>query len=568
MYSQFLWNNIMLFSYQCRQLKHVILSLVFLAVSWGTAATAGSSPVVPPSLPRGNYYQAHPAEWQALLAKLAAARAAGPKQQSVMVSSPWQTLRNPPPTHVGSPHLLTDGTVIVQQTCTGKWYKLTPDIKGSYVDGTWTAIASMPSGYAPLYYASQVLNDGRFIVNGGEYNATTSGVCPESEVWTTLGAIYDPVANSWTSVAPPAGWTTIGDASSVVLPNGTYMLANCCTTQEALWNPTTLAWTATGTGKFDVNAEENWTILPNGSILTSDSYLFTGICGTNTEIYTPSTGTWASAGNATVQLSDCTTYSSSFEVGLGVLRPGGSVVEFSAIGAPKALAYTEIFYTDSSVWATGDPLPTIDGQFYTLADAPIACLPTGNILFAAAPEPAYTVGTHFFEYSQTNQIAEVADTPNASIDPSYVVNFVVLPTGQILETDFSTNVEIYTPTGTVNTAYAPVIGQLSSTTLNPGGLYLVAGAQLNGLTQGAVYGDDFQSDTNFPLVRISNTATGHVFYAKTSNFSTKLVAPGTISSAQFLVPSSIESGPSTLVVIANGVPSASVAVTVSAAASN
>jgi hypothetical protein len=294
--------------------------------------------VVPPrlSLPRANYYQAHPAEWQALLAKLAAARAGGPKQQSVVVSSPWQTLTNPPPTYVGSPHLLTDGTVIVQQTCTGNWFKLTPDINGSYVNGTWTAIASMPSGYGPLYYASQVLNDGRFIVNGGEYNG---GGCV-SGVWTTLGAVYDPVANSWTSVTPPAGWTTIGDAESVVLPNGTYMLANCCTTQEALWNPTTLAWTATGTGKFDVNDEENWTILPNGSILTADAYVFTGTCGRNTEIYTPSTGTWASAGNATVQLADCTTSSSSFEAGLGVVRPGGSVVEFSAIGTPQALAYT------------------------------------------------------------------------------------------------------------------------------------------------------------------------------------------------------------------------------------
>jgi hypothetical protein len=70
-------------------------------------------------------------------------------------------------------------------------------------------------------------------------------------------------------------------------------------------------------------------------------------------------------------------------------------------------------------------------------------------------------------------------------------------------------------------------------------------------------------------VQSTNTATGHVFYAKTSNFSTKLVAVGTISSAQFLVPASIESGASTLVVIAQGIPSAGVAVTVnSAAASN
>jgi hypothetical protein len=185
-------------------------------------------------------------------------------------------------------------------------------------------------------------------------------------------------------------------------------------------------------------------------------------------------------------------------------------------------------------------------------------------------KPRFVYSTdHFFEYSLHNTISEVADTLFASSEASDFVNFVLLPTGQVLQTDFSNAVQIYTPTGTVNTAYAPVIGELSSTTLNPGGLYLVAGRQLNGLTQGAAYGDDFQSATNFPLVQITNTATGHVFYAKTSNFSTRSIAPAAISSAQFLVPIGIESGPSTLVVIANGVPSAGVAVTVnSAAASN
>jgi hypothetical protein len=57
----------------------------------------------------------------------------------------------------------------------------------------------------------------------------------------------------------------------------------------------------------------------------------------------------------------------------------------------------------------------------------------------------------------------------------------------------------------------------------------VTGKQLNGLTKGAAYGDDEQSSTNFPLVRITHNATGHVFYAWTSDFSTRSVAPNTIS---------------------------------------
>jgi hypothetical protein len=67
---------------------------------------------------------------------------------------------------------------------------------------------------------------------------------------------------------------------------------------------------------------------------------------------------------------------------------------------------------------------------------------------------------------------------------------------------------------------------------------------------------------NYPLVRITN-ATGHVFYPATHGHSTMGVATGAkIVSTKFDVPSGIETGASKLVVIANGIPSASVEVTV------
>ena len=82
-------------------------------------------------------------------------------------------------------------------------------------------------------------SDGRVIIEGGEYNFL-------QPVWTNLGAIYDPLSDTWTSVNPPAGWSTIGDAQGVVLFDGTFMQANCCTTQAALLNLNTLTWTPTG----------------------------------------------------------------------------------------------------------------------------------------------------------------------------------------------------------------------------------------------------------------------------------------------------------------------------------
>src|ERR1700722_12381469 len=143
-------------------------------------------------------------------------------------ASPWTPLAHQPTFMAfgaSLPMLLTDGTVLVQDTCATDWWRLTPDQSGSYVNGTWSQVASMPIGYAPFSNSAAVLADGRLIIEGGEYNWAVDPVNP---VWTALGAIYDPVANNWTPVAPPPFFDvieivpgifgqTIGDAQSVIL---------------------------------------------------------------------------------------------------------------------------------------------------------------------------------------------------------------------------------------------------------------------------------------------------------------------------------------------------------------
>src|SRR5262249_4991527 len=82
------------------------------------------------------------------------------------------------------------------------------------------------------------------------------------------------------------------------------------------------------------------------------------------------------------------------------------------------------------------------------------------------------------------------------------------------------------------------------------------------LTEGAYYGDDTNASTHFPLVRIVNNATGHVFYARTFNHSSRSIAPGAAVTTSFTVPATIEAGASTLYVVANGIPSAGTPVTI------
>jgi hypothetical protein len=483
-----------------------------------------------------------------------------------LLQSRWQLLPNQPPVldlfdcGIGNPVLLTDGTVLIQDVGCQDWWKLTPDAFGNYVNGTWTQIASLPPGYSPFYHATAVLPDGRVIIEGGEYNFLIP-------VWTNQGAIYDPVADAWTTVQPPTGWTTIGDAQGVVLFDGTFMMANCCTRQQALLNAKTLTWTATGAGKFDVNDEEGWTLLPNKQVLTVDAYVPIGIpyepTGTNSEVYVPGSGKWHSAGSTVVQLWDswltCGELSQppgpTFEVGPGVLRPDGTVFYAgSNTCGPGFPGHTSIYDTETGTWIAGPDFP---GSL-NIADGPAVLEPNGKVLMMASPGFGNPPST-FLEWDGT-ALTVAEPSPNAAISGSFFGNFLILPTGQILLTDFY-SVSIYTPDGSYDPAWAPVI-QSAPSTVTPGGSYTISGHLFNGMSQGAAYGDDAQGATNYPLVRITNNATGHVFYSRTHDHSSMAVAFNGRVSTAFDVPANQERGPSRLEVVANGIPSPSVAVVV------
>jgi hypothetical protein len=454
-----------------------------------------------------------------------------------------------------NPILLTDGTVLIQDAGFPDWWKLTPDETGSYANGTWSQIASLPPSYSPLYHSSAVLPDGRLIIEGGEYllNASQTELLPADSA---QGSIYDPLANTWTPITPPAGWQSIGDAQSVVLANGTYMQANCCTMQSALLNAKTLTWTPTGYNKFDPNDEEGWNLLASGEVLNVDAYVpippFPYIPnGTNSELYNPVTGAWHSAGSTIVQLwdsaADCGGEDvASFELGPGVLRPDGTVFYMGANSCGPA--NTAVYNSYRGSWTPGPKFP----DDYDIADGPAALESNGKVLMMASPG-IFNSPSQFFEWDGTS-LRAAPNTPNAVNDSSYFGNMLVLPTGQILVTDFSNDIELYTPQPSFHPEWAPII-LATQILLNRGGSYELAGVRLNGMSQGAAYGDDVQAATNYPLVRITNLKSGHVFYSRTHDHSSMAVASDRIVSTHFDVPDSQERGLSKLEVVANGIPS-------------
>ena len=499
-----------------------------------------------------------------------------------ITSGTWTRLASTPFTSAGFMQLMTDGTVLVSEISTSTWRKLTPDITGSYLHGTWSTIAAMPSGYAPLYFGSGVLPDGRLMIEGGEYNNN-------SAVWQTRGAVYNPVTNAWANVTPPAGWSSIGDASAVVLGSGTYMQSDCCSTRSALLNPTTMTWTATGTGKQGAsNDEESWSLLPDGRILTVDCNNTVNLLAS--EFYSPTTGAWTLGPNTANKTCDINPDGSgSHENGPAIVRYDGTVFAVGGTG------HNDIYHIATNTWTAAADSPNVGGQLDS-ADGPAVLMPNGNELIALSPG-VFNSPTHMYEWDGTT-LGAVASPPGATADSSFQWNFMLLPTGEVLATDFSNDIELYSPanktpvagvapvitttptlvpakpaTVTDAEAAAPAVAPapagdgggaitLAVATLHPGSNYSVGAQRMSGLSEAVAYGDDAHPGTNYPILRIVSTATNHVFYARTFSHSNRAMATTSTGTFTFTVPTTVPVGNATITLVANGIPSPAVAVTI------
>jgi hypothetical protein len=473
----------------------------------------------------------------------------------------WTALSNQPSFSVDTMLLLTDGSVMAHELSTNRWHRLAPDDSGSYVNGSWSGLAALlddatipvASGgptNAPLYFASAVFADGRVFVAGGEYNSTVAGA---QDILTSQ--IYDPRFDSWTKISTPTGWTGIGDAATCVLADGRLLLAQYNGSATALYDPHTNLWTAGG-AKGDSCSEETFTLLPNGNVLTVE-------CSNipNAEQYIPSSNTWVSAGNVGATLPQaCAGFVA--EIGPALLLNDGRVLAVGATGA-TALYTPDPSATLAGTWAAGPTLVDTSNNTSFPMDAPGVLLPAGRVLLVGSPAPpcSYPGPTTFHLYDPSTNLAAVVTGPPNNGGPAYTGRFLLLPTGQVLFSNHSNDIEVYTPDGSADAAWKPTITSCP-TTLITGHTQKIFGTQFNGRSQACTYGDDAQMATNYPIVRLSNAA-GKVVYLRTSDHSTMGVATGaTIVSTHIAVPDDLAPGDWSLVVVANGIASDPFAVTV------
>jgi hypothetical protein len=384
-----------------------------------------------------------------------------------------------------------------------------------------------------------VLLDGKtVVVEGGEYNGG-------SQDWTTLGAVGTISGGSitWNKNNPPAGWTNLGDAESVVLADGTYMQANCCTAQNALFNGPN-SWTATGSVHQSNNDESGFTLLTNDLVLTVDAKNDAS-CGSaqGSELYNQVSGLWSCGPATPVKLYN----PGDEELGAAIVMYNNKVLQFGG-----NVVATAIYDIASNTWAAGPTPPSNLDQ----ADGPAALEPNGKVLAMLSPG-LFQSGCQFLEYDPVaNTLSKTANPPHCPSDSSYVGHLMILPTGQIMFTDFSGQVEVYTPAAGVVSGVAPTINSVSSSLNSPSTNNQLSGIQLNGLTENNGYGDDYQGATNYPLVQlVQSDPPNSVYYATTHDENTHSIAPNTVATTLFDVPAGLPAGNYVLYVITNGIAS-------------
>ena len=467
---------------------------------------------------------------------------------SAAFAGTWTPLAHTAPAGVNLLLLLPDGTVMAARndgsSIGSGWYRLTPDSTGSYVNGTWSLLATAHN--SRLYYPAEVLRDGRVFVAGGEYG--TGG--PFAEV-------YDPQTNVWTQTNPPAAlWNTANDnfydCNSEILPDGKVLTMPVFPHTSGiplLYDPATNTWSNAGRlFRGSYQDEASWVKLPDNSILTIDPF------GTNSERYIPATNSWVNDGVVPTSLYD----PFGLELGGAVYLANGKAFFLGSTG--HTALYTPTGTTSPGTWVAGPDIPGSHGT----PDAPCAVMIDGKVLCSVSPVP--TSGNHFptpasfYEYDPVaSSFASVlAPGGGASLnEPSYVEDMLVLPTGQVLFSHFSSQLYVYTPSGGPLAAGKPTVTSISQ---NGDGSYHLVGTQLNGINEGASYGDDLQMNSNYPLVRVT-ASTGGIYYARTYNWSSTSISTGsTPVSTEFRLPASLPSGPFTLVVVANGIASDSTSI--------
>ena len=391
---------------------------------------------------------------------------------------------------------------------------------------------------------------------------------------------YNIAGNAWSLAATKVygssseqGWAKLADGRVI-----TYDIAKSIsegTGYAELYDPVANAWSSISPGDGTANG-----VLP---VITSSSdnelgpsmrlqdgrMLLIGANG-NTALYTPATNTWAPGPMVEGTLNGLP-FPFASDDAPGAILPNGHVI-FAADAGPgvasegsttsgseivAGIPSTTFFQVGWNV--TGDGIPdnatitSVDSATQIHISQNATATASGVSLSFGGP---YAVPAELFDFDPVagtvNPVSPAIPDTHLTNISSYVTRMLILPTGQLLFADGTNQLWVYTPDGA---AGAPLLPTVTSVVYSGGGVYTLTGTQLNGQSAGSSYGDDVQCDENYPVIRMVS-ASGSVYYAKTTNWSTVGVGTGAAAeTVNFTLNPSMPVGTYSLIVTGAGLSS-------------
>ncbi len=403
---------------------------------------------------------------------------------------------------------------------------------------------------------------------------------------------YSVANNSWSFTAnkyyndrsDEEGWAKLADNKVLTYDLFQTVSAANGNGYAELYDPSTQTWT--GISPVDNTAHGTLPVLSSialgyelgPTLRLQDGRIFQIGANQHTALYTESTNTWAAGPDIIGSLTNSQgTTSGTFgaDDAPAAILPNGHVV-LAADAGPAVVTTTgnvtsgsrvitnipstaglqvgwSITGTIGSTTVISGSISSVDSATQVTASRSATATATGiSITFGGE----FSRPTQLFDFDpNANTLSPVSPAiPDSSLNSraSYVTRMLVLPTGQLLFSDSSNQLYVYTPDGTPAPALRPVVNKIA---YSSGGVFTLAGKQLNGQSAGSAYGDDVQNDENYPIVRLAD-ASGNVFYCRTTNWSSTGVGQSTTpETVAFTLNPAITAGNYTLVVTGAGISS-------------
>ncbi len=473
----------------------------------------------------------------------------------------WQSISNQPFRSVQRMLLLTDGSILCH-TGGATWAKYKPDEFGQYTNGTWEAVDSMR--HARIHFGALTLPDGRVMVIFGKPEIPGRDASEPRRLDPTV-EFFNPnerPGRQWTmGTSLPAFdpvYPEIRQTCCCLLADGRRVLVGTDLSNRFVDprpdNPVYLYDLVTNTWTLVDRAENGRRAIAKSFTLLPDENVFTSGCYRNAHIYAPD------AGIGRWNLTDIPSFSVTdiSQGGTGVLLTDGRVWIVH-----RSLNESLFYIPSARNGVVGPELPTAEFMGISFDRFAACVLPNGKVFFTGShisdghPE--------FYEYTHNgaDNIFTLITPPVGLPTPRSIIHqgayLLLLPTGEAMMS-FLSQMFVYTPATSdpePHPEWRPTLNfPLNDTDIVAGATMTARGLLFNGMTQAVFHnpGKSTGTATNFPIIRLTNRASGRTWYCRTSGHSSMGVATGIAAQhTNFRIPDDVELGRADLCIIANGI---------------